>query len=122
MGLIVLQGVFISAQAPSTYSLTALKFPTRATVSVPMVDAIGSLGSISGPTLLGMGCRVAGWLGYSPLERPVYRPLSGRDQPRLGSPRSMEQQIQGARSAVMSTAGRLIEDFETVPTREFHGD
>jgi len=51
--LMVLQGVFLSAQAPSTYSLTTMKFPDRAAVAVPMVDAIGTVGGIVGPALLG---------------------------------------------------------------------
>jgi MFS family permease len=53
LGLMALQGVCLSAQAPSTYSLTTMKFPTRAAVAVPLVDAIGTMGGITGPALLG---------------------------------------------------------------------
>jgi MFS family permease len=66
LGLMVLQGVFLSAQAPSTYSLTTMKFPTRATVAIPLVDAIGTLGGISGPALLGWS---AEWQG---LEKVIW--------------------------------------------------
>ena len=62
LGLMALQGVFLSAQAPSTYSLTTMKFSTRAAVAVPLVDAIGTLGGITGPALLGWSAEWRGGL------------------------------------------------------------
>lgn len=39
-----------------------MKFPTRASVAVPLVDDIGTLGGISGPALLGWSAERQGGL------------------------------------------------------------
>ena len=52
--LMALFGAFLSAQAPSVYSLATLKFSERAVVAVPLVDAIGNLGGFPGPMVLGI--------------------------------------------------------------------
>jgi MFS family permease len=63
IAMMALQGAFLSAQAPTTYSLTTRKFPARAAVAVPLVDAIGSIGGFSGPALLGWSAEHLGDLG-----------------------------------------------------------
>ena len=63
IAMMALQGAFLSAQAPTTYSLATHKFPARAAVAVPLVDAIGSIGGFSGPALLGWSAEHVGDLG-----------------------------------------------------------
>ena len=68
IAMMVLQGVFLSAQAPTVYSLASTKFADRAGTAVPLVDAIGSIGAIAGPPLMGWvaqrmgGLERAAWL------------------------------------------------------------
>ncbi len=53
IAMMVLQGVFLSAQAPTVYSLASSKFADRAGTAVPLVDAIGTIGAIPAPPLMG---------------------------------------------------------------------
>lgn len=68
IAMMVLQGVFLSAQAPTVYSLASIKFPDRAGTAVPLVDAIGTIGAIPAPPLMGWvaqrmgGLERAAWL------------------------------------------------------------
>ena len=73
IAMMVMQGVFLSAQAPTVYSLASTKFPDRAGTAVPLVDAIGSIGAISAPPLMGwLAQRMGG------LERAAwFLPLTG---------------------------------------------
>ncbi|MFN0165352.1 MAG: MFS transporter [Bryobacteraceae bacterium] len=52
--LMTLVGALLAAQAPTVYSITSRKFVARAAVAVPLVDAIGSIGGIAAPTLIGL--------------------------------------------------------------------
>ncbi len=73
IAMMVLQGVFLSAQAPTVYSLASTRFADRAGTAVPLVDAIGSFGAILAPTLMG-------WLAQpmGGLERALWLiPLTG---------------------------------------------
>jgi MFS family permease len=60
MALIFLNGAMIAAQLPTTYSLAAAKFGDRAATAIPLIDAIGTLGGLSGPTLMGILANVHG--------------------------------------------------------------
>ena len=68
IAMMVLQGVFLSAQAPTVYSLASTKFADRAGTAVPLVDAIGTIGAIPAPPLMGWvaqrmgGLERAAWL------------------------------------------------------------
>ena len=68
IAMMVLQGVFLSAQAPTVYSLASSKFADRAGTAVPLVDAIGTIGAIPAPPLMGWvaqrmgGLEQAAWL------------------------------------------------------------
>ncbi len=68
IAMMVMQGVFLSAQAPTVYSLASAKFADRAGTAVPLVDAIGTIGAVSGPPLMGWiaqrmgGLERAAWL------------------------------------------------------------
>ena len=53
IAMMVMQGVFLSAQAPTVYSLASAKFADRAGTAVPLVDAIGNIGAILGPPMMG---------------------------------------------------------------------
>ena len=73
MAMMVLQGVFLSAQAPTVYSLASTRFADRAGTAVPLVDAIGSIGAIAGPSLMGWAAQQMGGL-----ERALWLiPLTG---------------------------------------------
>lgn len=62
IAMMVLQGVFLSAQAPTVYSLASTRFADRAGTAVPLVDAIGSIGAIAGPSLMGWAAQRMGGL------------------------------------------------------------
>lgn len=51
--LMFLNGAFIAAQAPTMYALASAKFGSRAATVIPLVSAIGNLGGLTGPTLIG---------------------------------------------------------------------
>ena len=73
IAMMVLQGVFLSAQAPTVYSLASTRFADRAGTAVPLVDAIGSVGAILAPTLMGWVAQPMGGL-----ERALWLiPLTG---------------------------------------------
>ncbi len=60
-------GVFIGAQAPTMYSLCSAKFGARAATAIPLMDAIGMMGGVPAPTVLGgladrLGLESALWL------------------------------------------------------------
>jgi nitrate/nitrite transporter NarK len=69
--LMTLVGALLAAQAPIIYSITSRKFAARAAVAVPLVDAIGSLGGIATPTLIGI---LADRLGH--LDRAIWWALA----------------------------------------------
>ncbi len=65
--LIFFNGAFIAAQAPTMYALASAKFGSRAATVIPLVSAIGNLGGLTGPTLIGglahyYGLRAILWL------------------------------------------------------------
>ena len=62
IAMMVMQGVFLSAQAPTVYSLASTKFADRAGTAVPLVDAIGAIGAISAPPLMGWAAQQMGGL------------------------------------------------------------
>lgn len=73
IAMMVLQGVFLSAQAPTVYSLASTRYADRAGTAVPLVDAIGSFGAILAPTLMGWVAQPMGGL-----ERALWLiPLTG---------------------------------------------
>lgn len=51
--LFFLTAALMSAQAPTMYSIASARFGPRAATAIPLIDAIGTLGSFMGPTLLG---------------------------------------------------------------------
>lgn len=51
--LMFVNGAFIAAQAPTMYALASAKFGNRAATVIPLVSAIGNLGGLTGPTLIG---------------------------------------------------------------------
>ncbi|NOY41125.1 MAG: MFS transporter [Planctomycetes bacterium] len=53
MALMFLAGAFIAAQAPTMYSLASEKFGDRAATAIPLMDAVGALGGLGGPVLIG---------------------------------------------------------------------
>ncbi len=65
LALMTLVGALLAAQAPAVYSITSRKFPARAAVAVPLVDAIGSIGGIATPTLIGLLADRLGRLDYA---------------------------------------------------------
>jgi MFS family permease len=65
--LMFFNGAFIAAQAPTMYALASAKFGSRAATVIPLVSAIGNLGGLAGPTLIGglghcYGLRTILWL------------------------------------------------------------
>ena len=65
--LMFLNGAFIAAQAPTMYALASAKFDGRAATVIPLVSAIGTIGGLLGPTLIGglandYGLRTILWL------------------------------------------------------------
>lgn len=52
--LYFLMSVFISAQSATTYAIGADKFGERAAIGIPLVDGVGSLGSLAAPLIMGM--------------------------------------------------------------------
>jgi MFS family permease len=67
LGLMFLNGALIAAQAPTMYALASAKFGSRAATVIPLVSAIGNLGGLTGPTLIGglashYGLRAILWL------------------------------------------------------------
>lgn len=53
MTLMFLNGALIAAQAPTMYALAAAKFGRRASTVIPLVSAIGNMGGLLGPLLVG---------------------------------------------------------------------
>jgi MFS family permease len=51
--LFFLASALMSAQAPTMYSIASERFGPRAATAIPLIDAIGMIGSFRGPTLLG---------------------------------------------------------------------
>ncbi len=51
--LFFLASALMSAQAPTMYSIASARFGPRAATAIPLIDAIGMLGSFMGPALLG---------------------------------------------------------------------
>jgi MFS family permease len=67
IAMMFLNGAFIAAQAPTMYALASAKFGSRAATVIPLVSAIGNLGGLMGPTLIGglansFGLRPVLWL------------------------------------------------------------
>ena len=62
VALFFLSGALMSAQAPTMYSIISAKFGPRAPIAIPLVDAIGILGSFMGPTIVGALADEAGGL------------------------------------------------------------
>jgi MFS family permease len=67
LALMFLNGALIAAQAPTMYALASAKFGGRAATVIPLVSAIGNLGGLTGPTLIGglanhYGLRTVLWL------------------------------------------------------------
>jgi MFS family permease len=67
LALMFLNGALIAAQAPTMYALASVKFGSRAATVIPLVSAIGNLGGLTGPTLIGglanhHGLRAILWL------------------------------------------------------------
>ena len=84
IAMMVLQGVFLSAQAPTVYSLASSKFADRAGTAVPLVDAIGTIGAIPAPPLMGVGGSADGRPGTGSLAYPPDGMPAGGHQPGLG--------------------------------------
>lgn len=53
VGLFFLCGALLSAQAPTMYSIASSLFGSRATIAIPLIDAVGMLGGAIGPILVG---------------------------------------------------------------------
>jgi predicted dehydrogenase/MFS family permease len=53
VALCFLSGALMSAQAPTMYSLAVTKFGNRAATAIPLIDAIGLIGSFMGPAIVG---------------------------------------------------------------------
>jgi UDP-N-acetyl-2-amino-2-deoxyglucuronate dehydrogenase len=53
VALCFLCGALMSAQAPTMYSLAVTKFGNRAATAIPLIDAIGLIGSFMGPAIVG---------------------------------------------------------------------
>jgi predicted MFS family arabinose efflux permease len=53
LALFFVWGALVAAQAPTMYAIASAKFGSRAATAISLMDAIGSLGSFMGPTLLG---------------------------------------------------------------------
>jgi MFS family permease len=51
--LMFINGAFMGAQAPTMCALASVKFGDRAATVIPLVCAIGSLGGLMGPTIIG---------------------------------------------------------------------
>ena len=63
LGLMFLEGVFISAQAPAMSSLAVAKFGQRAPAVIPIYEAFGMLAAVFGPPLIGYLADRVGELG-----------------------------------------------------------
>ncbi len=60
--LVAINGAFVSAQAPTTYSIAIARFGDRAPAAIPLVDAIGNSGILIGAPLLGFIADLTGEL------------------------------------------------------------
>ncbi len=60
--LVAINGAFVSAQAPTTYSIAIARFGDRAPAAIPLIDAIGNLGILIGAPLLGFIADLTGEL------------------------------------------------------------
>ena len=85
IAMMVLQGVFLSAQAPTVYSLASTKFADRAGTAVPLVDAIGLDRSHPRAPVDGLGGAADGRLGACSLAHPPDGMPADSHQPGLGS-------------------------------------
>jgi MFS family permease len=67
LALIFLNGACIAAQAPTMYAIASGTFGSRAATAIPLMDAIGTLGGLVAPTVVGQlgdhyGLRAVLWL------------------------------------------------------------
>jgi FSR family fosmidomycin resistance protein-like MFS transporter len=61
IALIALNGALVSAQAPTTYSIATSQFRDRTPAAIPLIDAMGNLGGLVGPSAAGIPGRPRRW-------------------------------------------------------------
>lgn len=54
LGLMFLYGACIAAQAPVMYTIASRSFGERGATAIPLIDAVGTVGGLAAPTLIGI--------------------------------------------------------------------